>query len=72
MGLRFELADYIELVEVTGRYLREDKRGKIDHTLPNILERLKIEQEHWLAMSQKFEVIFRGAVGSVDKIISTY
>ncbi len=67
-GLRFELADYIELVEVTGRYLREDKRGRIDHTLPDILERLKIEQEHWLAMSQKFEVIFRGAVGPVDRL----
>jgi len=31
-GLPFELPEYIELVDLTGRQLREGKRGKIDAT----------------------------------------
>jgi len=31
-GLPFELKLYLELVELTGRIMREDKRGHIDKT----------------------------------------
>ena len=39
-GLPFRLVDYLELVDWTGRQIREDKRGPIDSDLPCILERL--------------------------------
>ncbi|WED23415.1 transposase [Vibrio sp. JC009] len=46
-GIPFRLMDYIELVDWTGRQLREGKMS-IDNSLPPILERLKSEQSEWL------------------------
>ena len=63
-GLPFRLIDYLELVDWTGRILREDKRGAIDTTLPPILKRLSIEPRHWLFLTQHFESKFKGLVGT--------
>ena len=38
-GLSFNLIDYIELVDWTGRIIRDDKRGAINKTAPPILQR---------------------------------
>ena len=46
-GLPFKLTDYLELVDWSGRVIREGKRGSIDQSMPPILERLNIEPEHW-------------------------
>ena len=64
-GLPFRLTDYLELVDWTGRQIREDKRGAIEADLPSILERLEIEEEHWLYMTQNFESRFKTMVGSL-------
>ena len=61
-GLPYHLTDYLELVDWTGRILREDKRGAIDENLPPILERLNIEAKHWLFLTQHFESRFKGLV----------
>jgi hypothetical protein len=65
-GLPFELVDYIQLVELTGRSLREDKRGYIEDNLPNILVRLNISAENWLILTTQFRKVFHGAVGHKD------
>jgi REP element-mobilizing transposase RayT len=62
-GLPFRLEDYLELVDWTGRQLRDDKRGAIANDVPPILERLAIEPRHWLCMTQQFESRFSGFVG---------
>ena len=62
-GLPFRLTDYLELVDWTGRILREDKRGAIDDNLPPILERLNIKPKHWLYLTKHFESRFKGLVG---------
>ena len=67
-GLPFKLTDYIELVELTGRIMREDKRGYITNSIPPILNRLNIEPEHWQYLTQNFESKLKGLVGSVHKI----
>lgn len=36
-GLPFRLTDYLELVDWTGRLIRENKRGSIHSNLPPIL-----------------------------------
>ena len=41
-GLIFSLIDYIELIDWTGRIIRDGKRGAIDATTPPILQRLDI------------------------------
>ncbi|WP_125564030.1 transposase [Pseudoalteromonas rubra] len=61
-GLPFELKYYIELVELTGRCIRADKRGHICDTQA-ILARLQIEPENWLKLTTRFTKVFHGAVG---------
>lgn len=67
-GLPFRLADYLELVDWTGRAIRDDKRGAIRSELPPILERLQIEPKYWLYMARHFESRFRGLVGAVHRL----
>ncbi|TBW46426.1 transposase [Marinobacter halodurans] len=63
-GLPFRLEDYLELVDWTGRQLRDDKKGHIPEVLPPILQRLAIDPQHWLYMSRRFESRFKGLVGT--------
>ncbi|GEK78616.1 transposase [Pseudoalteromonas atlantica] len=62
-GLPFELKSYLELVELTGRCIREDKRGYIESTQLLLLERVNISPENWLKLSTQFTRVFHGAVG---------
>jgi len=71
-GLPFRLADYLELVEFTGRILREGKRGAISHQLPPILQRLGIEQEQWHYLTTRFESPFKGLVGAAHRLKAAY
>jgi hypothetical protein len=41
-GLPFRLTDYLELVDWTFRILRDDKRGGILESTPQILQQLNI------------------------------
>ncbi|MFT5594801.1 MAG: hypothetical protein ACI8SR_003195 [Oceanicoccus sp.] len=63
-GLPFKLTDYLELVELTGRVIREDKRGSISNTLPPILQRLNIDSDSWLKLTTSFESNFKDLVGN--------
>ena len=67
-GLPFRLNDYLELVDWTGRILRDDKRGAIPDSLPPILERLNMDAKHWLYLANRFESPFKGLVGSAYKL----
>ena len=67
-GLPFRLTDYLELVDWTGRILRDDKRGHISSAQPAILARLNIESEHWIYLSRHFESRFKGMVGSAYRL----
>lgn len=67
-GLPFRLTDYLELVDWSGRILREDKRGTISEQMSPILERLNIEPQHWLYLTKNFESPFKGLVGSAYRL----
>ncbi|MBB1307782.1 hypothetical protein H5090_20320 [Pseudoalteromonas sp. SR43-5] len=62
-GLPFELKSYLELVELTGRCIREDKRGYIESSHLPLLERVNISPENWLKLTTQFTRVFHGAVG---------
>lgn len=62
-GLAFQLTDYLELVDWTGRCIRDDKRGSISSEQPPILKILQIEQDAWLSLTQGFEGLFTSLVG---------
>ncbi len=70
MGVRIisELDDYLQLVDLTGRCIHQDKIGFIDDALPNILTRLNIAPDNWLKLTTQFEHFFKGTVGSPDAI----
>jgi len=71
LGLPFKLEDYLELLDWTGRILRDDKRGAIDQMLPSILSRLNIEPQNWIYSAQYFESSFKQFAGTADKLKST-
>ena len=61
-GLAFSLKDYCELVDTTGRIIRDDKASHIDHQ--PILQRLGLSDEQWLTLTTKFEKHFCYAAGT--------
>jgi len=63
-GLPFKLEDYINLLDLTGRAIRDDKRGYIENNLPNILDRLEIKPKQWFYLTTQFESRFKNLVGS--------
>ena len=65
-GLPFELQDYLQLIELTGRCIRENKVGYIEAEQPALLMRLNISPENWLTLSKGFRNLFHGAIGHSD------
>ncbi|MES9989980.1 MAG: transposase, partial [Candidatus Thiodiazotropha endolucinida] len=50
------------------RAILEHKRGYIPGDQPSILDRLQIDPQHWLYMTQHFESRFKGIVGASYKL----
>ena len=67
-GIPFKLADYLELVDWSGRIMREDKRGYIPDHLPTILQRLDMDARHWLYLTKNFEQPFKSLVGAAHHV----
>jgi hypothetical protein len=63
-GIAYHLKDYCELVDITGRSIREDKAGYVDNNQSPILERLGLESEQWLTLTTEFEKHFCYAAGA--------
>jgi len=70
-GLPCALKDYIELVEATGRIIREDKRGAIAASQSPILQRLKIDPHTWVQIATTFEDSAGAWAGSPDRLQKT-
>nr|WP_306174607.1 transposase [Alteromonas stellipolaris] len=58
-----KLSDYLELVDTTGRIIRDDKPGYIHSNYAPILSRLGISQVHWQSLTTRFEKLFSYAAG---------
>jgi REP element-mobilizing transposase RayT len=67
-GIGYSLIDYLELLDWTGRILREDKRGAIYAQQPRLLTILGIEDESWLELASGFGKNYQGAVGSLEEL----
>ena len=55
LGILFDAKEYLELVDITGRIIRNDKKGSIKHNMPPILTRLNLDIKDWLLRTQHFE-----------------
>ncbi|KGD63323.1 hypothetical protein Y5S_03478 [Alcanivorax nanhaiticus] len=65
---RFRLMDYLELVDSTGRAVRDDKRGAISAFAAGVLDRLGIEEGEWLAHMKPWKQRQPVALGSVLRL----
>ena len=64
-GNPFNLTDYLELVDCSGRIIRKDKKGVIPATLPTILQRLDMDARHWVYLTKNVEQPFKGLAAAV-------
>ena len=68
-GLGYRVEDYLELVDWTGRQIRVDKRGRKDDGQSAILDRLGIDTEHWLYLTQHYQSSFKSLVGTAYRCL---
>ena len=66
--LPFTFCDYLELVDWTGRIVREDKSGYIPANTPPILQQFNIDPQQWLVNCTHIERNFYLAIGSIAKL----
>ncbi|MCK0154817.1 transposase [Alcanivorax sp. S6407] len=65
---RFRLMDYLELVDSTGRAVRDDKRGAISACAARVLDRLGIDEGAWLAHMKPRQQRQPVALGSLKQL----
>ncbi|MGL5358739.1 MAG: transposase [Shewanella sp.] len=70
-GIAFSLTDYLQLVDDTGRVIRNDKRGAISKNSAKLLTSLNIQQDNWLKLTTEFGQLFHGPVGTLQEL-TTY
>jgi hypothetical protein len=63
--LPMSTADYLSLLDWTGRQFRTDMRGAIPATCAPILDRLDCSEETWFDLVRNFRKRFRNEAGSV-------
>jgi hypothetical protein len=63
-GITYQLQDYCQLVDITGRRIREDKAGYIETSQSPILEQLALESPQWITLTTAFEKHFCYAPGA--------
>lgn len=66
--LSISLARYLDLLDWTGRQLRQGKRGKIPSDLAPILERIGVSSSSWCDLVKKFGRQFKRAAGTPESV----
>ncbi len=63
------LAEYLELVDVTGRMIIEGKRGAIPSHLAPMLARLELRADTWVSSVEGYRSIFQRMAGRRDRLM---
>lgn len=66
--LPYDLKDYLELVDWTGRAIRDDKHGHIKSNIPSLIERLNINPDKWINTCSRIEKDYFRAIGSAENL----
>jgi hypothetical protein len=67
-ALPFNLREYLDLVDWTGRCVRNDKRGAINTGKPRLLDRLKMSEAQWKALAIDIQRQSFRALGDFDRL----
>lgn len=70
-GIFFTFRDYLELLDWTGRIIRNDKRGFIDKKLPPILSKLELDPQQWHRNCTQFEILHASRFNRIAPNIDT-
>lgn len=68
VAIPFAFADYCELIDWTGRAIRNDKPGAIPSDIPRLLQQLSMPPEQWLDGVQYFESRFPRMAGRIERL----
>jgi hypothetical protein len=68
--LPISIADYLQLLDATGRVIRDDKSGSIPNSLAPILRRLGLQSETWVDAIRNYQEWFGHFVGTSQAIAS--
>ncbi len=68
-SLPISIAQYLNLVDWTGRQMHPGKRGKIDPERPRILDRLGLTDRSWTTQVKATESEFYRVIGAAESII---
>ena len=66
--LPISLEEYLELLDASGRIVREGKRGAIPEDLAPILERIGVRTEHWLDVITNYHTCFGHVLGASQQL----
>lgn len=69
-GLPFNLQDYLDLLDTTGRVVHPKKRGAIPDTTPRLLTTLGLEPGEWLRSVEALHGRFRLFIGAPHRLSS--
>lgn len=61
--LSMPIADYLELLDASGKVIRPDRSGYTPTDVAPIFERLKLDQEYWLLQVKEFGRLFANVAG---------
>jgi len=70
IALPFTREDYFELVDTTGRIIREDKRGFIPGEVPTLIKRFGLKPDRWLDQVKNFSRRYGACAGCVARMES--
>jgi len=60
---------YLELLDTTGRMIREDKPGAMPAHLVPILDRLGVNKAQWIDLVTNFDMWFGHIFGKAEKLV---
>lgn len=69
-GLPFNLCDYLDLLDSSGRVVHPQKRGAIPDTAPRLLSGLGLELGGWLECVSDLHARFRNFIGAPHRLSS--
>ncbi len=67
-GIPYRFVDYLELVDWSGRAIRDDKTGYIDQKEPKILDKIGFTPDIWFKSMKQFSEHSYSHIGSEDQL----
>ena len=67
--LPFNLKDYLDLIDTTGRMVVSGKHGAIPEKQPKLLDSLKVNQQEWFATVIQLQQRYLLAIGRPENMI---